>query len=103
MHALGAVNFRICLALKYHGNSISANSYDFCPHLAQLDTLDFTLSHRGYRVHNNGYNYLVLSSSIEFVVLLCPPSHFKTKNNTLICFSPLFKSQNIVGILFLPK
>ena len=64
MHALGAVNFRICLALKYHGNSISAQSYDFCPHLAQLDTLDFTLSHRGYRVHNNGYNYLVLSSSI---------------------------------------
>ena len=44
MHAWGAVEFRIHLAPKYHGNSISAQSYDFCPPLAQLDTLDFTLS-----------------------------------------------------------
>ena len=44
-HAWGAVKFRIRLAPKYHGNSISAQSYDFCSHLAKLNTLDFTLSH----------------------------------------------------------
>ena len=45
MHAWGAVDLRIYLAQKNHGYSISAQSYDFCPHLTQLDILDFTLSH----------------------------------------------------------
>ena len=40
----GAVDLRICLALKYHGILISAQSYDFCPCLAQHDNLEFTLS-----------------------------------------------------------
>ena len=44
MPGWGAVDFRICLPPKYHGFSISAQSYEFCPHLAQLDNLDFTMS-----------------------------------------------------------
>ena len=44
MHAWGAVDLRIYLAEKNHGYSISAQSYDFCPRLIQLDILDFTLS-----------------------------------------------------------
>ena len=44
MYGWGALDFRISLAKKYHGYSISAESYEFCPHLAQLDNLDFTLS-----------------------------------------------------------
>ena len=44
MHDWGAVDFRICMAPKNHGYLISAQSYEFCPHLAQLDNLDFTLS-----------------------------------------------------------
>ena len=47
MHGWGAVNFRICLAPKYHGYSISAHSYELRHHLAQLDNLDFTLSPSG--------------------------------------------------------
>ena len=43
MHAWGAVDLRIYLAKKNHGYSISAQSYDFCPHLIKLDILDFTL------------------------------------------------------------
>ena len=46
MHFRGATNFRICLAPKYHGNLISAQIYEFHHHLAQLDNLDFTLSHK---------------------------------------------------------
>ena len=49
MHAWGAVDLRIYLAQKNHGYSISAQSYDFCPHLAHLNTLDFTLSHNSSR------------------------------------------------------
>ena len=45
LHAWGVVDLRIYLAQKNHGYSISSQSYDFCPHLAQLNTLDFTLSH----------------------------------------------------------
>ena len=45
MHAWGAVDLKIYLAKKNHGYSISAQSYDFCPHLLQLDILDLTLSH----------------------------------------------------------
>ena len=45
MHAWGAVDIRIYSAKKNHGYSISAKSYDFCPHLIKLDILDFTLSH----------------------------------------------------------
>ena len=45
MHAWGAVDLRIYLAKKNQGYSISAQSYDFCPRLIQLDILDFTLSH----------------------------------------------------------
>ena len=45
MHALGAVDLRICLEHKNHGYAISAQSYDFCPHLRKLDINDFTLSH----------------------------------------------------------
>ena len=33
------------LAKTNYGYSISAQSYDFCPHLIKLDILDFTLSH----------------------------------------------------------
>ena len=44
MHVWGEVDLRIYLAKKNHGYSISAQSYDFCPHLIQLDILDFTLS-----------------------------------------------------------
>ena len=44
MHAWGAVDLRIYLAQKNHGYSISAQSYDFCPHLIKLDIFDFTLS-----------------------------------------------------------
>ena len=45
MHAWGAVEFRICLAPKYHGNSISVQSYDFCPHLAKLNAWFQTFSY----------------------------------------------------------
>ena len=45
MHALGAVDFRICLAQTNPGYSIPAQGYDFSPHLRKLDILDFTLSH----------------------------------------------------------
>ena len=45
MHDWGAVDFRILLAPKYHGYSISAQSYEFFPHLAQLDNLDLKMSH----------------------------------------------------------
>ena len=45
MHVWGAVDLGIYLAKKNHGYSISAQSYDFCPHLIKLDILDFTLSH----------------------------------------------------------
>ena len=44
MHAWGAVDLRIYLAQKNHGHSLSAQSYDFFPHLRKLDILDFTLS-----------------------------------------------------------
>ena len=44
MHGWGAVDFRICLAPKDHGYSISSQRYDVYTHLAQLDNLDFTLS-----------------------------------------------------------
>ena len=39
-----AVYFRIVLAPKYHGYSISGQRYEFYLHLAQLDNLDFTKS-----------------------------------------------------------
>jgi len=45
MHAWRIVDLRAYLAKKNHGYSIPAQSYDFCPHLIQLDILDFTLSH----------------------------------------------------------
>ena len=45
MHGWGVVDLRVNLAKKNHGYSIPARSYDFCPHLTQLDILDFTLSH----------------------------------------------------------
>ena len=44
MLAWGVVDLRVYLAQKNHGYSISAQSYDFCPHLRKLDILDFTLS-----------------------------------------------------------
>ena len=44
MHAWEIVDLRVYLAKKNHGYSIAAQSYDFCPHLTQLDILDFTLS-----------------------------------------------------------
>ena len=44
MHAWRIVDLRAYLAKKNHGYSIPAKSYDFCPHLTQLDILDFTLS-----------------------------------------------------------
>ena len=45
MHAWVVVDLRVYLTKKNHGYSISAQRYDFCPHLIQLDILDFTLSH----------------------------------------------------------
>ena len=51
MHALGAVDLRIYLAHKNHGYSISAQGYDFWPHLKKLDILDFTLSHTHYNIY----------------------------------------------------
>ena len=45
MHGWEAVVLRISLAPKNHGQSVSAQSYDFCPRLKILDILDFTLSH----------------------------------------------------------
>ena len=48
MHGWGVVDLRVNLAKKNHGYSIPARSYDFCPHLTQLDILDFTLSHKGW-------------------------------------------------------
>jgi len=50
MHAWRIVDLRAYLAKKNHGYSIPAKSYDFCPHLTQLDILDFTLSHRRFRI-----------------------------------------------------
>ena len=43
MHALSS-GFHDLLDTKNHSYSISAQSYDFCPHLRKLDILDFTLS-----------------------------------------------------------
>ena len=54
MHAWGVVDLRVYLALKNHGYSISAQSYEFYLHLTQLDILEFTLSHMDistYRKH----------------------------------------------------
>ena len=48
MHAWRIVDLRAYLAQKNHGYSIPAKSYDFCPHLTQLDILDFTLSQMKY-------------------------------------------------------
>ena len=45
MYGWGAMDFRICLALKCHGYYISAQSYGFYLHLAKLDILEFTLSY----------------------------------------------------------
>ena len=39
------MDLRICLEPNYHGYSISGQSYEFYLHLAQLDNLDFTMSH----------------------------------------------------------
>ena len=44
MHAWGAMDLRIYLYKKNHGFSISAQSYDFCPHLRKFDIVDFTVS-----------------------------------------------------------
>ena len=43
MRCLESVDFIFCLAPTHHGYSISAQSYEFWPHLAELDNLDFTL------------------------------------------------------------
>ena len=43
MHGWRAMDFKICLAPKYLGYLISAQSYEFYPHLAQPN-LHFTLS-----------------------------------------------------------
>ena len=43
MYVWEAVDFMFCLAPKYHGYSILAQSYVLCPHLAELDIIDFTL------------------------------------------------------------
>ena len=44
LHGWWAMDFRICLAPKYHGCLISDQSYEFYPHLAQLDIIDVTMS-----------------------------------------------------------
>ena len=62
MHNLGVVDLKVYLAQKNHGYSIPAQSYDFCPHLIQLDILDFTLSRKvqqNYQAtHNTNYIYI---------------------------------------------
>ena len=45
MHGQEARDFTFSLALKYHGYSISAQSYDFYLYLAKLDYLNFTMYH----------------------------------------------------------
>ena len=42
---LGSSGYQDLFGKKNHGYLISAQSYDFCPRLIQLDILDFTLSH----------------------------------------------------------
>ena len=45
IHAWGAVDFRIFLSPKCYGYLTTDPSYAFFLHLAQLDNLDFTMSH----------------------------------------------------------
>ena len=54
------MDFRICLAPKYYGYSISVQSYELYPHLAQLDIIDVTMSH----IHT----YLLADKSTEYLV-----------------------------------
>ena len=56
MHDGEAVDFRIRLAPKNHGYSVSAQSYNFGPRLRKLDILDFTL----YLMHNIMWNLHLL-------------------------------------------
>ena len=50
---LGSNKIQDLFGAKNHGNSISARSYEFFPHFSQLDTFDFTLSHREGDPHQN--------------------------------------------------
>ena len=67
------VDFMFCLAAKYHGYSIYAQSYEFCPHLAELDNLDFTLYHTKSTVYtvstavNTGRMQTLLNYSLLFI------------------------------------
>ena len=63
MHAWGVVDLRVYLAQKNHSYSISAQSYEFYLHLAQLDILEFTLS----RMH---IYQLIVSLGIEVLLLI---------------------------------
>ena len=84
MHAWGAVDLRIYLAKKSHGYSISAQSYDFCPHLRKLDILDFTMSHTHciYRSINRkfivSFNYFKLNL-FQDIIFCCFFSYFLHK------------------------
>ena len=40
MQGRGAVDFTFSFATTYHGSSISAQSFEFFPHLAELNYLD---------------------------------------------------------------
>ena len=55
------MDFKICLTPKIHGFLISAQSYNFSPRLAQLDNLDFTLSHTVSK--NAAYEQVAIVSS----------------------------------------
>ena len=54
-HELGSIQFQslvrlVTMAIAVRPWSISAQSYEFYPHLAQLDNLDFTLSHMCFNI-----------------------------------------------------
>ena len=78
MHALGAVGLRIYLAPKNHGNSISAQSYDFCPRLIKLDILNITLSH------------------IDTMCQVCHTGRTK-KNRLIFCTGGLIRLFSVAG------
>ena len=79
MHVWGAVDLRIYLAKKNCGSSISAQSYDFCPHLIQLDILDFTLSHIYIYIYNIKKNIqpLLKSGGPKHVFLILEVSQYQ--------------------------
>ena len=88
MHAWRAVDLRIYLAKKNCGYSISAQSYDFCPRLIQLDIFDFTLSHTLVKTTDSG---AYLGSTIGGEYVAKPPLSLRLYN---------LKTQRFPNILY---